>query len=240
MFTRGPLDLQHTAIFVGGSNVAAGERLLKVIAGCFFASLRVSVLLDANGANTTAAAAVLAARQCVELSRSQVTVLAGTGPVGQRAARLLAGEGATVRIASRSLQKAREASDAVRSCVASGSIEPVQTADAAETLTAIDGSQVVIAAGAAGVELLSEETRRRTSGLQALIDLNAVPPVGIAGVNPLDKGKNRDGVLCYGAIGIGGAKMKIHRAAIRKLFESNDQLLDAEQVYALGRDILGS
>ncbi|MBM4002268.1 MAG: bifunctional NADP-dependent methylenetetrahydromethanopterin dehydrogenase/methylenetetrahydrofolate dehydrogenase [Planctomycetes bacterium] len=240
MFTRGPQDLQQTAIFIGGSNVAAGERLLKEITRCFFASLRVSVLLDANGANTTAAAAVLAARQCVDLSRSQVTVLAGTGPVGQRAARLLAGEGATVRIASRSLGKAREACDAVRLAVASGRVEPVQTADAAETLAAIDGSQAVIAAGAAGVELLSDATRRGSNGLQALIDLNAVPPVGITGVDPLDKGKNRDGVLCYGAIGIGGTKMKIHRAAIRKLFESNDQVLDAEQVYALGRDILGS
>jgi hypothetical protein len=32
--------------------------------------------------------------------------------------------------------------------------------------------------------------------------------------------------------------MKIHKAAIARLFERNDQVLDAEQVYALGQAIL--
>ena len=29
--------------------------------------------------------------------------------------------------------------------------------------------------------------------------------------------------------------MKIHKAAVARLFESNDQVLDAEQVYALAK-----
>src|SRR5215510_12583065 len=58
IFTRGPQDLANTAIFIGGSNVAAGEALLKRVTGTFIGPMRVSVLLDANGANTTAAAAV--------------------------------------------------------------------------------------------------------------------------------------------------------------------------------------
>ena len=61
MFTRGPDQLHNTAIFVGGSNVASGEQLLAEVTKCFFGPMRVSVMLDANGANTTAAAAVLAA-----------------------------------------------------------------------------------------------------------------------------------------------------------------------------------
>jgi hypothetical protein len=44
-------------------------------------------------------------------------------------------------------------------------------------------------------------------------------------------------VLCYGAIGVGQTKMKLHRAAVARLFESNDQVLDAEQVYALGEEL---
>src|SRR4051812_21307842 len=48
MFTRGPQDLNHTAIFIGGSNVATGEALLKKVTGCFFGPMRVSVVLDAN------------------------------------------------------------------------------------------------------------------------------------------------------------------------------------------------
>src|SRR5207253_5906402 len=53
IFTRGPQDLKNTAVFVGGSNVAAGEELLAQVTGAFFGPMRVSVLLDANGANTT-------------------------------------------------------------------------------------------------------------------------------------------------------------------------------------------
>src|SRR5689334_13799436 len=57
LFTRGPDDLRRTAIFVGGSDVAAGEAVLSAIQKTFFAGFRVSVLLDPNGCNTTAAAA---------------------------------------------------------------------------------------------------------------------------------------------------------------------------------------
>ena len=69
------------------------------------------------------------------------------------------------------------------------------------------------------------------------IDLNAVPPTGLEGVEITDKAAENDGVICYGAIGIGGTKMKIHKAAIDQLFLSNDQVLDAEQIYALGKSI---
>ena len=67
------------------------------------------------------------------------------------------------------------------------------------------------------------------------IDLNAVPPLGIDGVEVMDKGVERDGVMGYGAIGVGDTKMKVHKAAIARLFESNDQVLDAEEVYELAK-----
>ena len=63
------------------------------------------------------------------------------------------------------------------------------------------------------------------------IDLSAVPPAGLAGIEVTDKATSRDGMACYGAIGVGGMKMKIHKAAIRQLFAANDQVLDAEEIY---------
>src|SRR4051794_30445868 len=65
MFTRGPVDLKNSAIFIGGSDVAAGEAVLAKARECFFGPMRVSVMLDSNGANTTAAAAVLSVRKHV-------------------------------------------------------------------------------------------------------------------------------------------------------------------------------
>ena len=61
--------------------------------------------------------------------------------------------------------------------------------------------------------------------------------MGIEGVEVTDKGTQRDGLICYGAIGVGATKMKIHKAAVAKLFESNDQIMDAEEVYALATTI---
>ena len=235
MFTRGPQELSQTAIFIGGTNVAAGEALLKQVTGCFFGPMRVSVLLDANGANTTAAAAVLAAARHVELSGATATVLAGTGPVGQRAARLLARQGASVRVASRSLERAQDVCRMIQGQVADAKLTPVKTASAAETAEALAGAAIVIAAGAAGVELLSADVRRSATQLKVAIDLNAVPPLGIGGLEVTDKANERDGATCYGAIGVGGAKMKIHRAAIQQLFTANNLILDAEEVFQIGQ-----
>ena len=237
IFTRAPQDLASTAIFIGGADVKAGEALLSAVKRTFFGPMRVSVLLDANGANTTAAAAVLAAGKHVDLSQCQATVLGGTGPVGQRAARLLCWQGAAVRISSRSLAKAEETCQRIAQDCGGAMITAVASATPDDVVAAMDGAHVLIAAGAAGVELVSAGARQRTRSLQVAIDLNAVPPVGIAGVEPTDKAKEREGVLCYGAIGVGGTKMKIHRAAIQRLFTANDLVLDAEEVFEIGREL---
>src|ERR1700755_3156325 len=50
MFTRGPADLKNTAVFIGGSDVEAGEKLLQKAKDCFFGPMRVSLMLDSNGA----------------------------------------------------------------------------------------------------------------------------------------------------------------------------------------------
>ncbi|MFO0903966.1 MAG: NAD(P)-dependent methylenetetrahydromethanopterin dehydrogenase [Pirellulales bacterium] len=237
MFTRGVPDLHSTAVFVGGSNVAVGESLLKAVKKCFFGPMRVSVMLDANGANTTAAAAVLAAAQHLPLDQIQATVLAGTGPVGQRAVRLLARCGAHVRLVSRTLEKAEAAVQALRGALPDAKLTAAASGTTAEVQAALAGSQLAIAAGAAGVELLSAEVRRACRDLRVAIDLNAVPPLGIAGVETMDKAKERDGVIGYGAIGVGGTKMKIHRAAIQQLFTANSLVLDAEEIFELGKHL---
>jgi hypothetical protein len=237
IFTRGPGDLHSTALFVGGSNVAAAEAVLAEILRTFFGPMRVSVMLDPAGANTTAAAAVLAAAKHVPLAGATALVLAATGPVGQRVVRLLAREGAKVKAVSRSQARAQEVCDAVSKQVAGAQLSALGATSQAEVAAAIEGCQIVIAAGAPGVELLAEETRRQAKSLRVAIDLNAVPPAGLAGVGVMDKAVEKDDVVCYGAIGVGGTKMKIHKAAIERLFTANDQVLDAEQLFEIGKSL---
>jgi methylenetetrahydrofolate/methylenetetrahydromethanopterin dehydrogenase (NADP+) len=238
IFTRGPADLKNTAIFIGGSRVDEGEQLLDKVRASFFGPMRVSIMMDSNGSNTTAAAAVLAAKKHVDLSGRLALVLGGTGPVGQRAVQLLAREGARVRLASRSLERANAAAAAIRKAVPNADVSAVAASSGPDLETATQGVEVLIAAGAAGAELLTAAQREAIGGLRVAIDLNAVPPAGLGGIGVTDKAVERNGALCYGAIGVGGTKMKIHKACLERLFESNDQVLDTERIYEIGKTLV--
>jgi hypothetical protein len=224
MFTR--KELQNTAIFIGGSNVVAGEALLAKVLKTFFGPVRVSVMMDSNGSNTTAAATVRAVARHLELPQVTALVLGGTGPVGCRAAQILASQGATVRLASRDVAKAKVTCERLAKVVDGSRLTPCQS-------SSTEGVNVVIGAGAAGAALMTEEQLRAVSTLKVAIDLNAVPPVGLGGINLMDKAVDRHGMICYGAIGVGGAKMKIHTAAVQKLFTANDLVLDTAAIYVI-------
>ena len=233
IFTRGPKDLHRTAIFVGGSDVEAGEAVLAEVRKHLLPQygMSVSLMLDSNGANTTAAAAVRAAGRHLDLSEAESLVLGGTGPVGQRVARLLAKHGGHVRIGSRQRDRAEAVCHVIRSQVPNANVEAVSVGSSADGPRAMAGRDLVVAAGAAGATLLPKKVRDTAKDLKVAIDLNAVPPAGIEGVEVTDKGKDRDGVVCYGAVGVGDTKMKAHKAALAKLFESSTAVLDIEEVY---------
>jgi hypothetical protein len=237
MFTRGPADLHATAVFIGGANVTAAEAILERVRNTFFGPLRISVLMDAGGSNTTAAAAVVAAGRHLELAKTRALVLGGTGPVGQRVAQLLARAGASVRIGSRQRDRAEAVCERIEALVGGARLSAESTASDDALLRAIDGVELVISAGAAGVTLLSAAARKDAPSLRVAIDLNAVPPVGIEGIEPSARAADLNGMVVYGAIGVGGLKMKVHRAAIERLFTANDQILDAEEVYEIARSV---
>jgi len=232
IFTRGPKDLHRTAIFIGGSDVAAGEAVLAAVRAAL-QPFTVSVMLDSNGANTTAAAAVQAAARHLDLSSAKSLVLGATGPVGQRVVLLLARHGGHVRVGSRDPARAAKVCARVRADMPQAKLEAVGVSSSTDGPAALDGRTLVVAAGAAGAVLLPKKVRSTCSTLRVAIDLNGVPPAGIEGVDLFDAGTERDGTVCYGAIGIGNTKMKLHRAAVAKLFTANHLVLDATEIYDL-------
>jgi hypothetical protein len=232
--------LHRTALFIGGSNVAQGEAILGKIRQTFFGPVRCSVMFDGNGSNTTAAAAVLCAARHVDLTGARCAILGGTGPVGQRVARLLLSQQADVCLMSRDLAKAQAVCDELRERVPADSaakLQPCSVEDPASFAQALQSASVVFSCGAAGVRLLDEKQLASASQLRVAIDLNAVPPPGIDGIGAMDKAVQREGRLDYGAIGVGGLKMKIHREAVRTLFTRNDLVLDAEEIFEIGRKL---
>ncbi len=234
MFTRGGDDLKNSAVFIGGSSVPVGEAMLKAAQEAFFGPVRVSVMADPNGSNTTAAAAVLKIVHAVPVADKCALIFAGTGPVGVRAAALLAKEGCQVTLTSRKMDRAVSATQSIRERFGL-TVTPMEVRDEAATARALEGAHFILACGAAGIELVKEELWAGSPTVEVVADVNAVPPTGIGGIKPTDNGKQRNGKLAFGAIGIGGLKMKIHRAALAKLFVQNDLLLDVEEIYEIGK-----
>ncbi len=236
IFTRGPKDLKNTAIFIGGSDMNAGERLLAAVKKTFFGPMRVSVMLDSNGSNTTAVAAVAKLQQAFgDVTGHRAVITAGTGPVGRRAAGLLAAAGADVVFTSRSESDAALVDGLQKRF--GGRIREVTMKDSSQAAAALDGAELLLNCGPAGVCLVPKAAWAGRQGLRAAADLNAVPPLGIEGIEVMDDGVDREGVTAFGALGVGGLKMKIHKTCIARLFERNDLVLDAETIAEVAQEL---
>ena len=236
IFTRAPKDKKFTALFIGGSDMAAGEKLFTAVQKVFFADFRVSVMLDSNGSNTTAAAGVAKLLSSGNLSGKKAVVLAGTGPVGRRAALMLANEGAEVSLTSRKMAKAIQACKDDKESFGVD-IKPIEAVDNDARGKAIEDAQIVFATGAAGAQLLNKEHWQDNPSIQLMADANATPPLGIEGTDMMDRGEDRNGKIIWGAIGFGTLKLALHRACIEKLFERNDQVFDAQEIFALAKEM---
>ena len=237
IFTRGPKDLKHTAVFIGGTDMAAGERLLAAARKAFFPPFMVSLMLDSNGSNTTAVAAVARVLEAAgDVRGKRAAVVAGSGPVGLRAAGLLAKAGADVLITSRTAESGDRARDFVIRRFG-GTVRSTALTTRDEVAQALDGVTLLLNAGRAGVQVVAKSAWAGRAGLQVAADLNAVPPLGIEGIDATDDGVMKDGVICFGALAIGNVKMKLHKACIARLFERNDLVLDAETIADVAQEL---
>ena len=238
IFTRGPKDLQHTAVFIGGADMTAGEQLLAAARKVFFGPFTVSLMLDSNGSNTTAVAAVAKMLDAVgDVHGKRAVVVAGTGPVGRRAAGLLARAGAQVLITSRAAQVGEEAARAVAQRFG-GSVTSVEMRGPSEAAAVLEQAHLLLNTGPAGVQLVPQSAWTGRRALVVAADCNAVPPFGIEGIDPMDNGVLKEGVTVFGALGLGGLKMKVHKACIARLFERNDLVLDAETIADVARELI--
>jgi hypothetical protein len=240
-FTRGPDDLKNTAIWVGGKHVATGEEIFAEVQKAFFGPFKVSVMLDSNGCNTTAATTIARIAKSYDLQGKRAVVL-GLGSVGLRSAILLQKEGCEVVVAPlppdlfdddrpyrrpRGLDAAEELG-----------LDPREPQDRSELEATLEDAQVVLSAGPAGVEVLRNDFWSKHPTLELLADYNAADPLGLEGTKANDDLADYDGKLVLGALAIGGPKMKVHKTCIRRMFESNDKVFDTDTVYEVAKELV--
>jgi hypothetical protein len=239
IFTRGPKDKKNTALFIGGGNMLEGQAVLAAVQNKFFGKFRVSVMFDCNGSNTTSAAAVAWLAHGRSLKGKRAVVLGGSGPVGQRAAVLLAREGAEVSITGRKLDVVQSACDSIKARFGVD-VRALEAPTNLERGAAIQGAQIVLATGAAGITLLEARQWQDSPTLELVADANASPPAGIEGVGMSDRGATAHGKILFGPLGFGALKLALHRACIGRLFEQNDLLLDADEIYAIAKTMVAA
>ena len=240
-FTRGVDDLHTMAVWVGGKRVGVGEEVFKEVQKSFFGPFRVSVMLDSNGCNTTAATTIARIAKERSLSGCRAAVL-GLGAVGLRSAMLLAQEGSEVTLAALPSELFGDDRPYHRphglEVAQQLGLDAREPADRAELEALLDGVQIVLCAGPSGVTVLREEFWARHPSIELLADYNAAEPLGVEGTKATDDLAAYDGKLVLGALAIGGPKMKVHKACVRRLFEGNDHVLDTDAVYAVAKELV--
>jgi hypothetical protein len=98
--------------------------------------------------------------------------------------------------------------------------------------------EVLLNSGPAGVQMVPKSAWTSARTLKVAVDLNAVPPLGIEGIDVNDSGVQRNGVVVFGAFGIGNFKTKLHKACVARLFTRNDLVLDAEAIAEIARELV--
>ncbi|MGZ4184672.1 MAG: methylene-tetrahydromethanopterin dehydrogenase N-terminal domain-containing protein [Solirubrobacteraceae bacterium] len=239
IFPRGPDGLANTAFWVGGSKVRDGEAVFAAAQKLFFKPFDPSIMLDSDGSNTTAAAAVALVRRAVQLKGERAAVI-GVGPVGLRTGELLRREGAEVKMLTFPpdvMEGAHRRASGITVAEEAG-FEVVEPESSDELDAALAGHIAVFAAGPAGVQILRRSGWAAVEGVQVVVDYSAAEPVGVEGVDRGDKLDEEDGVKKLGALAVGGPKMKLQKRCVQRMFEDKGTVLDLEGVYEVALEVL--
>jgi methylenetetrahydrofolate/methylenetetrahydromethanopterin dehydrogenase (NADP+) len=238
VFPRGPDGLANTAFWVGGSKVRDGEAVFEAAQKLFFEPFRPSIMLDSDGSNTTAAACVALVRHSVSLRGSRAAVI-GVGPVGLRTAELLRREGAEVTMFTfppDAMKGAHRRASGVPVAGEAG-FKVVEPSSGDELDDALTGHVAIFAAGPGGTQILRRSGWAQ-QGVRVVVDYSAAEPVGVEGVDRMDKLTEDEGVFKLGALAVGGPKMKLQKRCVERMFETKGTVLDLEGIYAVAVEAL--
>jgi methylene-tetrahydromethanopterin dehydrogenase len=243
LFPRGPEGAKHTKVFINGSNfemveqvVAATQKAMKS------APWGNSIIVDPRGGYSTAAAAVAKTfgasmeKGLGSLEGKKITVLAGTGPVGQTAARIYAAEKADVTITSRALAKGQIIADKINQECGATLVKVVEVSKPEQTAEAVKDAEIILAAGAGGIQLLSASDLAKAPKCKIVGDINAIKPLGVEGLGPNDDKEMKPGVWGIGALAIGKIKIKTEMEMIKRATAEPSGLFDYAIAYTIAKD----
>ncbi len=243
IFSRGTKGVKHTCFFVGGRQVLQARTIAKRIQKAMVGPFSTAVVVDPHGAFSTSAAMVAKAEIALKLlelgplKKTHAVVLAGTGPVGESAANLLAISGAKTVLTSRSAERAQEVAE--RISTDTYSVKGMQVASPEDIFTVIENATLILASGAPKVQLVSLAQLHSTRDVKILVDVNAIPPSGIESLEPTDDLRELvPGKFGIGALTVGDLKLKIQRQMLQAARKTANGLYDDTAAFQIAREIL--
>jgi methylene-tetrahydromethanopterin dehydrogenase len=216
IFSRAPQDGKRTAVLIGGREPILAVDMLEAAKQAMVPPyFEVSVMADPSGAFTTAAGMVAVVEQKLKakgetLASRRVAVFGGTGPVGRIAGLIAAQAGARVTLVGYDgLHRV------TATCEQFGerfgvAMTPADGSDDAKKLAVIQDAEVILAAGRAGTQILSKDQLASARHLLVALDVNAVPPAGLEGLDAFADGTPIEGTegIGVGALAVGNVKFK--------------------------------
>ena len=245
MFSRSPSDAVRTGVFIGGKDVGLALDMMDRLRETLLKPFEISAFADPAGSFTTAAAMVACVEKILKktkaklLGQTKILIFGATGPVGYTSGVIAASEGADVTLAGRELSRVKAKADEIKQRFGLD-VHAVQAKTPEEISAALAGKEVALCAAAAGVQLLSATMLAAAKSLLVSADVNAVPPAGIEGLDPMANGVElAGGVLGIGPLAIGNVKYKTESGLFQRMANSATALsLDFRDAFGLAREIV--
>lgn len=250
IFSRGPAGVKKTGLFLGGRDIGLAMDMLDSAKKAMVPSFEISVFADPSGAFTTAAALVACVEKELknnfgqELKGLRAVVFGGTGPVGLATAVIAAEQGAITTIVDHfSIDNALEYADeaTLRYGV---DLQATTAASDADKARLISNADIVFCTAKAGVQVLNASVLEDAQRLKVAGDVNAVPPLGIEGIDLMDLGKplehatNSKGAVGVGALAVGNVKYQLQKTLLEEILNADKPVyLDFRNAFAGARQL---
>jgi methylene-tetrahydromethanopterin dehydrogenase len=247
IFSRPPGTVRQAMFFAGKDPSLALDMMAKAKAA-LVPPFVMSLFGDPAGSFTTAAAMVagidktLRERKGRSLKGTKVAVYGATGPLGYSVAVISALEGADVSIVGYDgIKRVTEKAAEIKTRFGVD-VTPVDGSDESKKEAIAAGAEVIAACGRAGVQILSKAQLELAKGLLIAIDANAVPPVGLEGVDAFANGVEltSHGAVGIGSLAMGDVKYKTESGLFGQMIATTEPLqLAIHEAYVLARQING-
>jgi methylene-tetrahydromethanopterin dehydrogenase len=227
LLSRGPKGVKHTAFLIGGKNAERAEDVFKAVKDAMFPPFKTSIVVDPAGAYTTAAAMVAKVESALLVSKlgdlkDKTCAILGTGAVGQIAAVLLAKMGCNVMIVSLNPKRVdgKEHAENIARLLAKDhgvQVQGIFAPTPASKIEVLKKADVVMCAGIKGIRVVDKEMLNEVKHIKVLLDINAVPPFGIEGIELNDDMREMmPGIFTIGALTVGSLKHKVEKEILKE------------------------